>query len=104
MGRRAINENIRWADCSGIVHVSIRYLVLMGWAGAVSAYIEESLAKEAQLSLADGRALARKARRGTITDEELEREQGGSGLPCSFDIGSGMFDIRSGMQVSADPD
>jgi uncharacterized membrane protein YkoI len=29
-----------------------------------------------------------KARHGTITDEELEREKGGSGLRYSFDIKS----------------
>ena len=44
------------------------------------------LAKNAKVSLADARAIALKARPGTITDEELEKEKGGSGLRYSFDI------------------
>ena len=32
------------------------------------------------------RSIAMKARHGTITDEELEKEKGGSGLRYSFDI------------------
>jgi Peptidase propeptide and YPEB domain len=35
-----------------------------------------------------GPTIALKARHGTITDEELEREKGGSGLRYSFDIKS----------------
>lgn len=35
------------------------------------------------------RATALKARPGTVTDAELEKESGGSGLRYSFDIKSG---------------
>ena len=43
----------------------------------------------AKVSLAAARATAIKARPGRITDEELEKERGGSGLSYSFDITSG---------------
>ena len=46
------------------------------------------LAGAARISLADARAIALKARPGVITDQELEKEGGGSGLRYSFDIKS----------------
>lgn len=46
-------------------------------------------ASQARVSLATARATALKARPGTITDQELEREGGGSGLRYSFDIKAG---------------
>ncbi|MDE2301950.1 MAG: PepSY domain-containing protein [Sphingomonadales bacterium] len=42
----------------------------------------------AKVSLAAARATALKARPGTITDQELEKEAGGSGLRYSFDVTS----------------
>lgn len=39
-----------------------------------------------KVSLATARATALKARPGRITDQELEREGGGSGLRYSFDV------------------
>lgn len=39
-----------------------------------------------QITLADARAIALKAHAGKITDEELEKEDGGSGMRYSFDI------------------
>jgi uncharacterized membrane protein YkoI len=53
------------------------------------AYTGEKLAKDAKISIAEARAIALKAHPGKITDEELEREAGGSGLRYSFDIKSG---------------
>ena len=44
---------------------------------------------QAKVSLAAARATALKARPGRITDQELEREKGGSGLRYSFDVASG---------------
>ena len=44
------------------------------------------LAKRAKLSLTEARAIALKAHTGTVTDEELEAEKGGSGLRYSFDV------------------
>lgn len=40
----------------------------------------------AKVSLATARATALHARPGKITDEELEKERGGSGLRYSFDV------------------
>ena len=53
------------------------------------AYTGENLATGAKISIGDARAIALKARPGTITDEELEKEKGGSGLRYSFDIKRG---------------
>jgi uncharacterized membrane protein YkoI len=51
-------------------------------------YTGEEFGKDAKISLKDARELALKARPGTIVDQELEREAGGSGLRFSFDIKS----------------
>ena len=54
----------------------------------VFAYTGEKLAKGAKVASTKPRAIALKAQPGTISDEELEREKGGSGLRYSFDIKS----------------
>ncbi len=64
-------------------------LILAAVAGTGSsalAYSGQQLAKGARIDLAHARAIALKARPGVITDQELEREGGGSGLRYSFDI------------------
>ncbi|WGJ16266.1 PepSY domain-containing protein [Methylocapsa sp. D3K7] len=53
------------------------------------AYKGEKLAKDAKISMAEARTIALKAHPGKITDEELEREAGGTGLHYSFDIKNG---------------
>jgi hypothetical protein len=53
------------------------------------AYTGEKLAGEAKVTIDQARAIALKAHPGKITDEELERESGGTGLRYSFDIKSG---------------
>ena len=53
------------------------------------AYTGEKLEKGAKVSLDQARTIALQTRVGTINDEELEREKGGSGLRYSFDIKSG---------------
>ncbi len=70
-----------------------RHLTLLGSAVAIVAlsqsalaYKGEELAAQAKVSLTQAREIALRARPGTITDEELERERGGSGLRYSFDI------------------
>jgi uncharacterized membrane protein YkoI len=52
-------------------------------------YTGEELANDAKITLADARAIALKAFPGKITEEELEKEKGGSGLRYSFDIEKG---------------
>ena len=56
---------------------------------AAFAYTGQEFASEAKLTLDQARAVALKAFPGTITDEELEKEGGGSGLRYSFDVKSG---------------
>lgn len=46
----------------------------------------QELVKNAKISLVDARAIALKAHPGTIADEELENEKGGSGLRYTFEI------------------
>jgi uncharacterized membrane protein YkoI len=53
------------------------------------AYTGQELEKNAKVSIIEARAIALKAHAGKITDEELEREGGGSGLRYSFDIKAG---------------
>jgi uncharacterized membrane protein YkoI len=55
-------------------------------AGNASAYSGEELAKNAKVTMEQATEIAQKARPGTITDRELEKERGGSGLRYSFDI------------------
>ena len=50
------------------------------------AYTGQELSKGAKVSIDEARALALKAHPGTITDQELEKENGGSGLRYSFAV------------------
>lgn len=50
------------------------------------AYTGENMAKDTKVTMTEARAIALKAFPGQITDAELEREKGGSGLRYSFDI------------------
>jgi uncharacterized membrane protein YkoI len=50
------------------------------------AYTGEKLAKDAKVTIAQAEQIALKAHPGKITDRELEKEKGGSGLRYSFDI------------------
>jgi hypothetical protein len=66
--------------------------IALGFAGATLAapttgHLKgHQLAGQARVSLDQARAIALKARPGAITDQELEKEGGGSGLRYSFDI------------------
>jgi uncharacterized membrane protein YkoI len=55
---------------------------------AAFAWSGEKLAPLAKVTMEQAIAIALKARPGTVTDRELEREHGGSGLRYSFDIKS----------------
>jgi uncharacterized membrane protein YkoI len=52
-------------------------------------YTRQALASKAKITMDEARSIALRARPGTITDEELEKEKGGSGLRYSFDVKSG---------------
>jgi uncharacterized membrane protein YkoI len=53
---------------------------------SAQAYTGQGYSKEAKINLKEARGIALKAFPGKITDEELEKEKGGSGLRYSFDI------------------
>jgi uncharacterized membrane protein YkoI len=63
------------------------------------AYGGQGLAGKAKITLAEARSIALKARPGTITDEELEKEKGGSGLRYSFDVKSGSITYEVGVDA-----
>ena len=66
---------------------------------AAQAYTGQELADRAKVGIAQARAIALKAHPGTITDEELEREGGGSGLRYSFDIKRGSVTQEVGVDA-----
>ncbi len=63
------------------------------------AYTGQNLAPNARISMEMARVIATKARPGKITDEELEKEKGGSGLRYSFDIKSGSVTYEVGVDA-----
>lgn len=72
--------------------------MLLGAVGA-QAYTGEALAKHAKVTMTEARAIALKAHPGKITDEELEKEAGGSGLRYSFDIRVGKVTQEVGVDA-----
>lgn len=52
----------------------------------VRPYNGHEMAAQAKVPLAKAEAIALKARPGKVTDKELEKEAGGSGLRWSFDV------------------
>ena len=56
------------------------------FSGGAIAYSGENLATQAKVTMEQAIAIAQHARPGKITDKELEREGGGSGLRYSFDV------------------
>ena len=67
--------------------------------GGASAYTGQQYAAEAKISLNQARVTALKTRPGIITDQELERERGGSGLRFSFDVKSGRKTYEVGVDA-----
>ena len=63
------------------------------------AYTGQELANQAKISMPEARAIALKAYPGKITDEELEKEGGGSGLRYSFDIKRGKVTQEVGVDA-----
>lgn len=78
--------------------------------GSALAYDGQQLAHEAKISIVQARATALHAFPGNIVSEELEREQGGSGLRYSFDIRRGRIvqeigvDARTGKVLENAPE
>jgi uncharacterized membrane protein YkoI len=63
------------------------------------AYTGQELAQRAKVSITEARAIALKAHPGRITDQELEKENGGSGLRYSFDIKRGAVTQEVGVDA-----
>jgi uncharacterized membrane protein YkoI len=63
-------------------------LAFVASATGAFAYTGQEYAHDAKISLKEARAIVAKARPGKITDQELEKEGGGSGLRYSFDVKS----------------
>ena len=74
-------------------------LILTLAAANALAYTGESLAGKAKITIDQARAIALKAHPGKITDEELEKEKGGSGLRYSFDIQNGKVTQEVGVDA-----
>ena len=68
-------------------------------AGPSAAYTGQQLAGKAKITIEQARAIALKAHPGKITDEELERERGGSGLRYSFDVKNGAVTHEVGVDA-----
>lgn len=63
------------------------------------AYTGQEMASQAKVSVAEARTIALKAHPGKITDEELEKEGGGTGLRYSFDIKRGKVTQEVGVDA-----
>lgn len=55
-------------------------------APAARAFAGHELSSQAKITMAQAQSIALKARPGRLTDRELEKEAGGSGLRYSFDV------------------
>jgi uncharacterized membrane protein YkoI len=73
--------------------------VLLAVTSPATAYTGQELARNAKISIRQARAIALKAHPGEITDEELEKERGGSGLRYSFDIKRGAITQEVGVDA-----
>ena len=60
--------------------------LLMSMSFPAWSYTGQNLSGSAKISIDQARQSALQAHPGRITDEELEREKGGSGLRYSFDV------------------
>lgn len=73
----------------------------MATSAASPAFAGHQYARQAHVTLAAARSIALKARPGQITDQELEKEGGGSGLRYSFDVKSGAKTYEVGVDAKS---
>lgn len=72
---------------------------LLAFSSPGLAYTGQELAKDAKITISRARQIALKAHPGKITDQELEKERGGSGLRYSFDIKRGSVTQEVGVDA-----
>ncbi len=82
-----------------VARATIIVAVSVGFLAPAVAYTGEELAKDAKFTLEQARKIASNARAGKITDQELEKESGGSGLRYSFDIRRGKVTYEVGVDA-----
>ena len=88
------------ATTSRVVGLLGSTAIVLAAAGPAAAYTGQKLAGKAKITIEQARAIAQKAHPGQITDEELEREGGGSGLRYSFDIRNGAVTHEVGVDAT----
>ena len=74
--------------------------MVLAAAGPAAAYTGQELAHEAKITIEQARGIALKAHPGRITDEELEREDGGSGLRYTFGVKAGSVTQEVGVDAA----
>ncbi|ADL54947.1 PepSY domain-containing protein [Gallionella capsiferriformans] len=79
--------------------LAVMAITMTAFAVNASAYTGQELAGEAKVSMTEAREVALKAHPGKVTDEELEKEKGGSGLRYSFDIKHGKVTQEVGVDA-----
>lgn len=82
------------------VRVAVLCTVLVGLSLTALAYTGEKLAPRAHISIVQARSIALRTIPGEITDEELETEDGGSGLRYTFNIRRGAKTYEVGIDAS----
>ncbi|HEX3538272.1 MAG TPA: PepSY domain-containing protein [Stellaceae bacterium] len=66
---------------------------------AAFSYTGQELAPQAKITIDQARSIALRAHPGKITDEELEKEGGGTGLRYSFDVKNGSKTYEIGVDA-----
>ncbi len=72
-----------------IVAVALMAAAPVAVLAAAKPHTGHELAKSAHITIEQAQVIALKTRPGKVTDKELEKEAGGSGLRYSFDIVAG---------------
>jgi uncharacterized membrane protein YkoI len=74
-------------------------LLALAFSTSAFAYSGEKYEAGAKFKMPDATAIALRVRPGKVTDRELEREHGGSGLRYSFDIRSDHLTYEVGVDA-----
>jgi uncharacterized membrane protein YkoI len=80
--------------------ISLLAITALAFSLDAAAYTGQKLAGDAKVSMEQAQVIALKAHPGKITDRELEKEEGGSGLRYSFDILNGKVTQEVGVDAA----